>query len=212
LKFNRQIAIKLGHYSLMAIASAVTVPAGQIIVRSFIINKNTITDAGLWEGINRISGMYLMVITASLGVYFLPKLSELKTKKELQNEIFSVYKLIIPFLILTTSVIFIFRVFIINLLFTPEFSAMKSLFAFQLIGDILKILGWVLGYLLLAKAMTKIYIILELVNFLLLIVISNFLVNWYGSLGATMAFAIVYLVYLIILCIVFKNLLFNKKL
>jgi len=211
IKFNKAVALKLGHYSLMALASAITIPAGQIIVRSFIINDRSITDAGLWEGINRISGMYLMVITASLGVYFLPKLSELKTKQELQNEVFSVYKLVIPFLILTTFIIYVFRVFIIHLLFTEEFTGMQNLFAFQLLGDILKILGWVLGYLLLAKAMTKIYIVMELVNFVLLILFSYFLVRSYGSVGATLAFAIVYLIYLLVLCYVFRNLLFNKK-
>ncbi len=201
----------MGHYSLMAIASAVTVPAGQIIVRNYITRNKSITDAGLWEGINRISGMYLMVITASLSVYFLPKLSELKSKMELRREIFSVYKLIIPFMIITTSLIYIFRLFIIHVLFTSEFTGMQNLFAFQLIGDILKILGWVLGYLLLAKAMTKTYIAMEIVNFLLLISISFFLVNWYGTVGATIAFAIVYMIYLVIMCIVFRNLLFGNK-
>ena len=211
LKFNKKVAIQLGHYSLMAIASAVTIPAGQMIVRDFIITKKSINEAGLWEGINRISAMYLMVITASLSVYFLPKLSELKTREELRNEIFSVYKLVIPFLILTTFVIYLFRMFIIHLLFTSEFNGMKELFGFQLIGDVLKIMGWVLGYLLLAKAMTKIYIIMEILNFLLLILVSYFLVNWYGSVGATLAFAIVYLVYFIVLAFVFKNLLFNNN-
>jgi O-antigen/teichoic acid export membrane protein len=210
LRFNKGVAVKLAHYSLMAIVSATTVPAGQIIVRSFIIKNRSITDAGLWEGINRISGMYLMVITASLSVYFLPKLSELKTQRELKREIFSVYKLIIPFLILTTAIIYIFRMLIIHILFTSEFSGMENLFAFQLIGDILKIMGWVLGYLLLAKAMSKIYIIMEIVSFVLLVLVSYFLVNWYGSVGATLAFAIVYLIYLIVLCIVFKKLLFNQ--
>ncbi len=211
LKFNKKVAIQLGHYSLMAIASAVTIPAGQLIVRNFITRNKSIADAGLWEGINRISGMYLMVITASLSVYFLPKLSELKTKVELRKEIFSVYKLTIPFLILTTFIIYIFRILIIHILFTAEFTGMENLFAFQLIGDILKIMGWVLGYLLLAKAMTKIYITMEIVNFILLIIVSYFLINHYGTVGATMAFAIVYLIYFIVLCFVFRKLLFDKK-
>ncbi len=210
LKFNKKVAVRLGHYSLMAIASAVTVPAGQIIVRDFITKKKSITEAGLWEGINRISGMYLMVITASLSVYFLPKLSELKIQKDLRNEIFSVYKLTIPFMILTTFLIYIFRVLIIHILFTSAFTGMENLFLFQLIGDILKIMGWVLGYLLLAKAMTKIYIIMEIFNFLLLVIVSYFLVNKYGTIGATIAFAIVYLVYFMVLSIVFRKLLFGK--
>lgn len=152
-----------------------------------------------------------MVITASLSVYFLPKLSELKTQKELRTEIISVYKLTIPFLLLTTFLIYIFRGLVIHILFNSEFSGMQNLFAFQLIGDILKIMGWVLGYLLLAKAMTKIYIIMEIINFILLIIISFFLVKWYGTVGATIAFALVYLIYFIVLCFVFKNLLFNKR-
>jgi O-antigen/teichoic acid export membrane protein len=195
----------------MAIVSAITVPAGQIIVRNFIIKDRSTTDAGLWEGINRISGMYLMIITASLSVYFLPKLAELKTKRELRNEMFSVYKLIIPFMILTTLAIYVLRIFIIHVLFTAEFTGMENLFAFQLIGDILKILGWVLGFLLLAKAMTKIYIVMEVVNFLLLVITSYFLVSRYGSVGATMAFALVYLIYLIVMCIVFRDLLFKSN-
>lgn len=195
----------------MAMASAITIPAGQIIVRNFIIRKTSTANAGLWEGINRISGMYLMIITASFSVYFLPKLSQLKTKNELRNEIFSVYKIIIPFLLLSTFLIYIFRILVIHILFTPEFIGMQSLFAFQLIGDVLKILGYVLGYLLLSKAMSKVYITMEIVNFLLLVAVSYFLVNAYGAVGATLAFAIVYLIYFLVLCVVFKDLLFGRS-
>ena len=210
-RFDKKAAIQLSHFSLMAIASAVTIPAGQIIVRNFITEKNSITDAGLWEGVNRISGMYLMVITTSFSVYFLPKLSQLKTKTALRHELHTVYKIITPFLLLSTLLIYLFRIFIIHLLFTSEFTGMQNLFAFQLIGDILKILGFVLGYLLLSKAMSRIYITMEIVNFMLLIIVSYFLVNAYGAVGATIAFAIVYLVYLVVLCFIFRDLLFGKS-
>ncbi len=209
--FKKKVANQLAHYSLMAMASAITIPAGQIIVRNFIIRKTSITNAGLWEGINRISGMYLMIITASFSVYFLPKLSQLKTNNELRNEIFSVYKIIIPFLLLSTFLIYIFRILVIHILFTPEFIGMQSLFTFQLIGDVLKILGYVLGYLLLSKAMSKVYITMEIVNFILLVAVSYFLVNAYGAVGATLAFAIVYLIYFLVLCFVFKDLLFGRS-
>ena len=143
-----------------------------------------------------------------MGVYYLPRLAELKNKLELKNEILKVYKLIIPFLVITTIGIFFSRFLIIKILFTKEFSGMKDLFAFQLVGDFLKIAGWVLGYLLIAKAMTKTYIIMELVNFVLLIVICYFLVKQYGAVGATIGYAIVYLVYLLVLLVVFRKLLF----
>ncbi|HVY76297.1 MAG TPA: O-antigen translocase [Puia sp.] len=210
-KFDKKIALQLGHYSLMAIVSAVTVPASQIIVRNFITRETSISEAGIWEGMNRISGMYLLVITTSLGVYFLPRLAELKTRDELRNEIYSVYKVTIPFLLLTTGLIYLFKQFIIHLLFTSEFFAMRELFAWQLIGDILKITGWVLGYLLLAKAMTRTYIWMEILNFILFVVLSYPLVNAYGAKGATIAFALTYLIYLFVSCVVFRKLLFNPK-
>ena len=88
---------------------------------------------------------------------------------------------------------------------------MQNLFGYQLIGDIFKILGWVLGYLLLAKAMTKTYIIMEMVSFVVLVIVSYFLIKLYGPTGATLAFAIVYLVYFIVLSITFRKLLFTKN-
>jgi PST family polysaccharide transporter len=209
-RFRKGIAFKLGSYSLMALASAITIPAGQMIVRNFIIKERSITEAGLWEGLNRISLMYLTIITVSLGVYYLPRLAELKTKNELRTEIFSVYKIIAPFLAVTTISIYLFRSIIISILFTKEFAGMESLFAYQMIGDFLKIAGWLLGYLLIAKAMAKVYITMELVNFVLLTGSSYFLVQRYGAIGATIAYAVLYFVYFVVLLIVFRKLLFTK--
>lgn len=204
-KFNKTAAIKLSHYSLMALVTAITIPAGQIMVRNFITKYRTISDAGLWEGMNRISTMYLMVVTTSLGVYYLPKLSELKTKLELKKEIFDVYKLILPLSIIASIVIFVFRNLIIRVLFTKAFLGMESLFVFQLTGDFLKLAGWVLGYLLIAKAMTKTYILLECLNFLIVTFLSYFMVRKFGAIGATISYAFSYLVYLIILLTFFRK-------
>jgi PST family polysaccharide transporter len=194
----------------MALASAITIPAGQLLVRNFIIENQSIDEAGLWEGINRISNMYLTIITVSLAVYYLPRMSELKERNAIRQEVFSVYKLMLPFLLITTILIFLFRGLIIRILFTEEFAEMEKLFAWQLVGDFLKIAGWVLGYLLIAKAMAKTYVILELFNFIFLVLISYFLVPYAGSIGATQAYAILYAVYLVILLFIFRHLLFGS--
>lgn len=210
-KINKAVALKLGHYSFMALVSATTVPAGQLIVRNFITKYRSIQDAGLWEGMNRISGMYFLIITTSLSVYYLPKLSELKTNAEVKNEIYRVYKLIIPFTLLSSFFIFLFRNLIIRILFTKGFAGMENLFAFQLIGDNLKLAGWVLGYLLIAKAMSKIYILMEFMNLIIITLLSYFLVNILGAVGATISYSICYLIYLVILLSVFRNILFSKN-
>jgi PST family polysaccharide transporter len=208
--FSKLAMKRLSGYSLMALASAITIPAGQLLVRNFIIENQSIDEAGLWEGINRISNMYLTIITVSLAVYYLPRMSELKERNAIRQEVFSVYKLMLPFLLITTILIFLFRGLIIRILFTEEFAEMEKLFAWQLVGDFLKIAGWVLGYLLIAKAMAKTYVILELFNFIFLVLISYFLVPYAGSIGATQAYAILYAVYLVILLFIFRHLLFGS--
>ncbi|HWY35174.1 MAG TPA: hypothetical protein VNX68_11050 [Nitrosopumilaceae archaeon] len=210
-KFSKAAAIKLGHYSLMALVSATVVPLSQLIVRGQITKRLSINEAGIWEGMNRISGMYLFVVITSLSVYFLPRLSELKTKQELRKEIMNVYKLIIPSLLFTSLIIFLMRVFIIHFLFTSQFAGMQSLFPFQLLGDIFKMSGWVLGYCLLAKAMTKEYIIMEFVGSGIFVILSIYFIRYYGALGATLGYALGQFTYLLILVIIFRKTLFPRK-
>lgn len=209
-KFSKTAAIKLAHYSLMALVTATVSPAGQLIVRGYITKIQSINEAGIWEGMNRISGMYLLVIMTSLSVYFLPRLSELKTKPELRKEIFSIYKLILPSLFLTSIIIYSLRSFIIHFLFTSQFSGMQSLFAFQLAGDILKMSGWVLGYIMLAKAMTKQYIIMEFVGSGIFVILSVYFIRHFGALGATIGYALAQGSYLVIMLILFRKTLFSK--
>ncbi len=210
-KFSKTAAIKLGHYSLMALVSAIAVPASQLIVRGYITQHMSIDGAGIWEGMNRISSMYLTVITTSLSVYYLPRLVELKTDQEIRKEIFTVYKVVIPFLLVVSLMIFGFRSLIVHILFTDKFSSMKNLFAFQLLGDFLKITSWILGYLLIAKAMTKMYIIMELANSTLFVVISLAFIKMYGSLGATIGYAIGYFVYLVCMIVIFRKIIFDYE-
>jgi PST family polysaccharide transporter len=85
--FSKPVAVKLGHYSLMALVTAAVMPLSQLVVRGHISTHSISdaglwNDAGLWEGINRISNMFLMVFATSLSVYYLPRLTELKTQRE----------------------------------------------------------------------------------------------------------------------------------
>ena len=210
-KFSWLVAGRLGHYSIMALVSAVVVPVSQLIIRSYIRKHEGITNAGLWEGINRISAMYLLVITTSLSVYYLPRLAELRSKQELRKEISSVYKLIIPLLIAATIVIYLLRKFIIQLLFTREFAGMQELFGFQLIGDIFKMAGWILGYLMIAKAMTKTYITMEFVSYSGQVLFSCGFVALYGTVGAPIGYAIGNVVYFVIMLVIFRKILFNYE-
>lgn len=210
-RFSKTAGTRLWSYSKMAIATAVVLPLSQWIVRNNIIEEVGTHNAGLWESMNRISNIYLMVITTSLSVYYLPKLASLKNDKEVRSEILSVYKLLIPALILFSLLLILCRYYIINILFSNEFQGMQNLFAFQLLGDLLKMATWVLGYVLVAKAMTKTYIIVEILSCTLFVLFSEFFVSQYGTIGATIGYAAAFLCQFIIMVIIFRKLLFSHE-
>lgn len=209
-KFDRETAKKYFRYSLMTLVALSLGPLSQLFLRSYVITNISEVEAGWWEAMNRISGMYLSVITGAFGVYYLPRLSELKSKSELRHEVFKAYKVIIPVLITGCLFIYFIRVFLIRLLFTPDFIPMEQLFKWQLCGDLFKIASWLLAYLMVAKSMTKIYITTEILFFASYVVLGLVLVRYQGIIGMTLAYFINYIFYLGTMLIVFRKLLFLK--
>jgi PST family polysaccharide transporter len=214
--FSKTAGKRLWGYSQMAIVTAVVLPISQWIVRNHIISNEiaisgVARNAGLWESMNRISNIYLTVVTTSLSVYYLPKLASLKTDVEIRREVMSVYKLLIPFLVSFSLVLILCRYLIINILFSSEFQDMQELFPYQLLGDLLKMSTWVLGYLLVAKAMTRTYIVVEVVSCALFAALSILFYNTMGIIGATVGYAAAFLCQFLIMIFIFRKLLFSHE-
>ncbi len=70
----------------MTIVSIIMGPLSLLIVRNYIGDNLGWDKAGYWQGVWYISSIYLMIITTSLSVYYLPKLSELKDKNDLKKK------------------------------------------------------------------------------------------------------------------------------
>lgn len=209
-KFDKAVAKKYFRYTLMTFISAATVPVSQLVLRGYVISEISPVEAGWWEAMNRISAMYLMVITSSFGVYYLPRLSELTNPIELRKEIVKAYKVIMPVLIVGLSLIYIMRFFIIKVLFTEAFIPMSNLFVWQLIGDMFKIASWLLAYIMLAKSMTKAYITTEILFTSLFVGLGFLIMSIHGVVGLTQAYAINYFLYFVSLVFLFRKILFKN--
>ncbi len=208
--FDKVIAIKLSHYTLMAVVTALTVPVSQIILRNLLIKSIGINDAGIWQGLMKISDGYLMVVTIALGTYYLPKLSTLKTDSELRAEILQGYKIIIPIVLVTCILIYFLRFFLIKVLYTPDFNKMEGLFIWQLIGDFFKIAAYILAYLMLSKTMTKAFVITEILFSVLYIMFSYYFIDLFGLIGVTISFALNYFIYFLVMLIIFNKIIFTR--
>ncbi len=195
----------LSGFSLMAIVSGFVSPAMQVFIRDRIISQFSVTDAGYWQAVTKISDYYLGFITTVLAVYYMPRLSEIQSRKLLRAEILKGYKIVLPVVGILAFAIWLLKDFIIHVLFTPEFLPMKPLFTYQLLGDFFKIGSWLLAYLMIAKAMTKTYIITEIIFGISYVILSYYMMNQYGIIGATYSFCINYGLYWILMFFLMKN-------
>lgn len=195
--FDKPEAKKLACFAVMAITSAVSGPVSNLIIRNYLGETLSWDEAGYWQAIWYISTMYLMVVTTTFSIYYLPKLSETLDKVELRNELLNGYKIIVPIVMVLSVMIFLLKDFIIWLLFTEKFVPMRELFLWQLVGNVIKIMAWLLSYLMLAKVMMKKFIVTEIGFSITFIILSIFFTNQCGLIGMTYAFAINYLLYFV---------------
>lgn len=210
-KVNKTVVKKYLHYSLMTLTTLALLPSCQMLLRSYVISELSPTDAGIWEGMNRISSMYLGIITSAFSIYYLPRLSEIKKPKELRCEIFRCYKIVLPMLLGISVLIFLLKHFILWILFSPEFYPMESLFGWQLAGDMFKMSSWLLSYLMVAKAMTGRFVITEVAFNLLYLALASIFMNINGIVGLAQGYLINYIIYTIVVLFMFRNIVFAKN-
>lgn len=192
---DKQVLLNLSKFTLMALTSAVSVPVSHMFVREHLGVTFGWSSAGYWEALWRMSSAYLIVATTTLSVYFLPRLSELKEASALKREIMTGYKLILPVSMACGLVIYLFRDLIISILFTADFYPMRDLFAWQMVGDSLKIGSWLLAYLMLSKAMFKRFMVLEVISAAGFVVLTYFFTDRLGLQGVAIAHAVIYFIY-----------------
>lgn len=209
--YNKIKSAKLLSFSLMIISTVLTSNISQIAIRKYIISYLSIENAGYWQSINRISDLYLMFITSTLSIYYLPRLSEIKDNFYLKLEIKKMYFLILPILGLTNIVIYFFRKIIISTVFTDKFLDMALLFPFQMVGDFFKISSWLLSFIMVAKAMTKTFIITELLFNIYYILFCILFVRLFDLIGLSYAYALSYIIYQIIMIYIFRSMLFKNR-
>ncbi|CNJ90770.1 lipid III flippase WzxE [Yersinia aldovae] len=203
LSWDKALASHLGKFTIMALITSVTLPVAYVMMRNLLADRYGWDAVGIWQGVSSISDAYLQFITASFTVYLLPTLSRLKAKADISREILRSLKFVLPAVATASLVVWLLRDFAIWLLFSHQFIAMRDLFAWQLVGDVLKVGSYVFGYLVIAKASLRFYILTEVSQFLLLTGFAHWLIPLNGSLGAAQAYMATYIVYFALCSCVF---------
>lgn len=206
---NLQVLKKFGPFAVMALVSAIAVPAVSIVIRNYITDVVGIKEAGYWEAMNRISDYCLMFIMSLMNLYFLPRFSEIESKAEFRKEVFNFYKTVIPYFAGGLVLIYLMRSYLVMLIFSKEFQPTEDLFLWQLLGDFVKVMSVVIAYQFLAKRMFWHFVIIEVFLVCMLYLTSVYLIDVYGVKGAVIGHFVSYLLFYGVVLLIFGSSLFG---
>lgn len=151
--------IRLGA-AFMGAGLAVT--AGQLVVRTMVQNNLGAAALGQFQAAWVISMTYVGFVLAAMGTDYYPRLTAVirdhAAVNRMVNEQTKVGLLLAaPVFLLTLG----FAPWIIKLLYSSQFSPAVEVLRWQVLGDILKMTSWPLGFILLAAGAGRTYLLSE---------------------------------------------------
>lgn len=126
-----------------------------LIVRAYIVRLYGLEGAGHFDAAWSISAMYLTLFLVSLQSYLLPELSQIDDSSALQSALSKVFRfsLISSLPLIVTLVVF--KPLVINILFSQAFIPSLDILRWGLLGDFVRVLGWIISTTLLSRADMK---------------------------------------------------------
>ena len=182
----------------MASVSVVFSNLVDLQLRNHLIQKLSAEEAGYWTSMLSLSNYYLSFMTGVYSLYVLPKYSKIKSLSVFVKELKHIYKIVLPIFAIMFIAIYFLKAPLIKLLYTDEFLPMQTLFKWQLLGDMVKIIAVIIAYQFIAQKLWKIFIITEIISFVMLYVFGVYFIKTMGVEGITFAHFLRYVIYLVI--------------
>jgi PST family polysaccharide transporter len=193
-------------FGIMSLFTAIVTPIIYIFIRNSITNEVSIEASGWFEAMQRISGFYFMFISTLVSFYFLPEMIKANTDNEKLSLTKKFFYQVIPIFLLVLIAIYFCKDYIIKLLLTPNFSQVRNLFFWQLIGDLFKAMSLILGIRFYVLKDVKGYLITESISFIVFFITAFLFIPLFGATGAVLSYAVTYFIYLLVLIFYFRKL------
>jgi PST family polysaccharide transporter len=192
-------------FTVMSAVAAIVFPSVLIAIRSLLVAHTGIELASYWEGYSRLSLFMSSLSISSISLYYLPKLVEANTGQEMLRVVLWGVKFLISLAFPAMLLIFWFGNDIISLIYTSSFLETIFLLKWELTGTFLKLLSFTVSFIMIAKKLTTVFVLSELISGFLFLGLSTLFIDLYGVVGASIAFAGTYFLYLLWAVIYFGN-------
>lgn len=190
-------ARRLLHLGVAMMWSGLLVTIVAFVTRSLIVRDLGLEANGFFQAAWTISGMFFGFIVGAMSADFFPRLSaaagDNTTLNRLVNEQTEIGVLLaVPGLVGTV----VFAPFLIEILYSSEFSGATSLLPWFVVGVFFQVVSWPIASVLLAKSHSKSFALVETAINGVQILATVFLMNVFSLKGAAMAFVVAQVVHI----------------
>lgn len=194
--YKRETFAKLFRFSLMTLSAAVFFPITEILIRALIIAELGLEVAGLWQGLIRLSGAYIGFFSVFLATTFMPRLSKTKDMQSCRNLVLRQLPLVGATYSVCAFGIYLLREHVVQFVFSEGFMPLTDVIFWQLLGDLFRVCSYIIGFLLVAKTATRLYISAEFLQFGTYLAVSFLIIAKGGQLEEiTRGYALSYGIY-----------------
>ena len=155
LNFETPMLKVLLGYTLISFVATVCSNLIDIDFRTSISEKLSENEAGIWTAMSSISKIYMQFLIAIFSLYILPKYAEINSSFGFRSELKSIYKSLLPLVVLGMLIVYFLREFIILTIYNEAFLSMTLLFKWQLLADFIRFIANVMSFKFLAKKRSK---------------------------------------------------------
>ena len=163
----------LAKFTFMRLFSVLCFPLVEILVTNQIKSALGIESAGYWQAVMKLSLAYMTFFSMFLTFYFLPRLSTLRDKRQIIHEVKQMSYLIGAAFLVMFGIFMCFKVWIIQTVLSDQFLPMGDWIGLQMIGDLFRVLGWIMSFVAVSKAATKWYLLGEAFQGLLFMLLTT---------------------------------------
>jgi PST family polysaccharide transporter len=176
-------------------------------IRSMITLDLGIEANGIFQSAWAISGMFAGFILSAMGTDFYPRLTAVSHDNAAMNKMVNEQTeigilLALPGLVGTIA----FAPFVMKVFYSAKFLAGAELLPWMVLGIFFKIISWPMGFIQLAKGATPWFVASETLFGISLGGLTFLLLKFKGLEGAAYSFALIYLVYIILMLYTSKKL------
>lgn len=186
--------LKLG---LFIVIAGIINTVSMFLIRAFLNRNLGIDAAGLFQSAWAITNVYLGLILKSMGSDFFPRLSAIANDRNAVKTLVNEQSYVVLIIALPIIVgMLLFSDFALSVLYSSKFTEASAVLQWQILGTFFKVLGWPIAFIMLSKNKGLLFLLSELIFYVVYLLSSYLLYSRYGLDAAGIGYLVAYLVYL----------------